>query len=854
MKNYLSEDFFDSTNQFLRKMRTTCLMLFLFASSLFAIEGNSQVAKVNIDFKNAPIIQVIREIENQTDYLFVFDKNEIDLTRRVDIVTENKPVTDVLSGLFNNTNVTFAVEGTNIVLMTKSSEAVQQKSISGKVTDSSGAPLPGVSIVKKGTTEGIITDFEGKYKLANVPSGTTLVFSFVGMKSQEIVVKGQDVINIEMVEETIGIEEVVAVGYGTQKKATLTGAVASIRSEEFMTTKNQNVQNMLTGKLPGVRVVQKTSEPGNFNNLFDIRGFGSPLIIVDGVPRGTGEFQRMDPNDVESISILKDASAAIYGVRSANGVVLVTTKSGQQGKAQIEYSMYYGLQFPAEVLVPVGAFDRMTLMNEKYMRNQSDPVLKYLDEDFEKLSNGETRSYNWYDTVIRDAAPQQQHNLTVSGGNNKVDYFLNFGYMSQDGFFRSGDMTYNRYNIRSNVKVQVTDRLNLSLRLNGSVDKRDRPQLDAWETFAALWRTPTTSSIYANDNPAYYQEIPNTRNAVALTNADLTGYKIDQMKIFQSSIEASYQIPHIEGLSAKALFSFDNTMQDNTDFRKKFSLYNYSGSLTYDPQTYNKIHYLQRYNGNSESRTWNVSLNYNKVFNKDHSVNGVAVYEEVYTKGSGVRASRELNMPLPYLDLGTSVQYASGGAPDEYARRGLVGRLNYDYKSKYFLVGSFRYDGSSRFLPDNQWDLFYDIEASWRISEENFIKNNFKFISNLKLRGTYGRLGDDGTNMWEFLGGYDYGTNGGISGNYPKAYYLGNEFVPALSSRATPNYNIGWLNIYSTNIGLDADLWDGLFGFVFEIYKRDRDGIYATRSATLPRNIRSFYAPGKPEWRPHQRF
>ncbi|MDR3260292.1 MAG: SusC/RagA family TonB-linked outer membrane protein, partial [Tannerella sp.] len=235
-----------------------------------------------------------------------------------------------------------------------------------------------------------------------------------------------------------------------------------------------------------------------------------------------------------------------------------------------------------------------------------------------------------------------------------------------------------------------------------------------------------------------------------------------------------------------------------------------------------------------ERRTGNVSLNFDRVFNTVHNLNAVLAYEETYNYGYNFRAERELKMPLPYLDLGTSVQYASGSPPSEYANRGLIGRLNYDYNRKYLFEGLFRYDGSSHFLPGKQWDLFYGLSAGWRISEESFIKDNLSFIENLKLRASYGRLGDDNSNLYEFLGGYNYPGDGATSGNYPRAYYLGTEFVPTLATRATPNYNITWYDISNINLAIDLDLWNGLLGVTADFFQRDRSGLYATRAAELP--------------------
>lgn len=278
--------------------------------------------------------------------------------------------------------------------------------VSGTVKDEKGEGIPGVNVLVKGTATGTTTDVNGKFSIQIGAPTDVLVFSFVGYAKQEVTVGSQTTINITLAEDNRNLDEVVVVGYGTQKKVTLTGAVVSVNSQEIVTTKNQNVQNMLTGKLPGLRVVQKSSEPGDFNsNQFDIRGFGNPLIVIDGVPRDN--ISRIDPNEIESISILKDAAAAIYGVRAANGVVLVTTKRGAGGRAKIEYSMYYGSQTALGLPKPVGAIERYTLMNEKSMHNVNSPTIRYSESDFAPYREGKLQSTDWYDLVMQKRAPQQ---------------------------------------------------------------------------------------------------------------------------------------------------------------------------------------------------------------------------------------------------------------------------------------------------------------------------------------------------------------------------------------------------------------------------------------------------------------
>lgn len=714
----------------------------------------------------------------------------------------------------------------------------QEVTIKGKVTENSGAGIPGVSIVIKGTVIGTITDGDGQYSISNVPENSVLRFSFVGMKTLEVAVENQTSISVTMVEDAIGIEEVIAVGYGTQKKATLSGAVSSIKSEDIVASKNQNVQNMLTGKLAGVRVVQKTSEPGVFNNQFDIRGFGSPLIVIDGVPRG--DIQRIDPNEIESISVLKDASAAVYGVRAANGVVLVTTKKGQRGAPKLSYSMYYGMQMPAEILKPVGAVDRMTLYNEKTMRSVSNPSLTFSDEEFQKFYDGTKTSTDWYDAVMRDYAPQQQHNMSMSGGADRIDYFVNLGYLNQDGFWSSGDLTYERFNMRSNINAKVSDRINFSLKLNGILDNRNAPNTDAWNIYKALWRTVPDEPIYANNTQPYYQKMSSDiDNVAAMINSDVSGFEKKDTKIFNSSMELSYDVPGIKGLVAKGLFSYDTRITDNSDYSNSYNEYRYDeATAAFTAITKNAPTSLNRSYGVSNRTLYQVSLNYTKTFAVKHNVDALLLLEGAKSKGDNIFASREFSIPLPYLFAGNAenqVGTANSDGISEYASNGFVGKLNYNYAGKYLLDLNFRYDGSSRFPENEQWGFFPGGSIGWRISEESFIKDNFSFVDNLKIRASYGKMGDDGALDYQYLSGYDYpNTSGYYQKNYPTGYKFDGLYTNALGFRAAPNPNITWYTVKTFDIGLDGDLWNGKLGFTVDYFNRERDGLLANRLISIP--------------------
>lgn len=720
----------------------------------------------------------------------------------------------------------------------------QNKNISGTVKDESGEAIIGANVKLVGGNAGTITDVDGKFKLA-VPSRGTLEVSFIGYTTKKVAITAATTYDVVLKEDSKVLDEVVVVGYGTQKKATLTGAISQIGNEELQLTKTQDTKNLLTGKIPGVRVTQNTSEPGEFGyGNFDIRGYGgSPLIVVDGVPRGN--FERLDPNEIESVSVLKDASAAVYGVRGGNGVILVTTKKGDAAaKPKIEYSMYYGLQTPAEVLKPVGAVERMTLYNEKSMRSLTDPRLTYDDAAFEPYLNGTAFSTDWYDAVIDGSAPQQQHNISVSGGTNRVNYFLNFGYMDQKGFLKANSLDYNRYNFRANISTEVAKGLKVSAKIGATIDERERPYTGTWEIFKFLWRSRPDETIYANNNPAYLSK-PSTDilNPVGAMDSAISGYRKNRNKILSSTFEAEWALPWVKGLKVKGLFSYDNTINDNEEWKLAYDEYTYNAANdSYANSTRLSPTNLARYYGNGWTRLWQASISYDNTFGKHH-VGALLLLEESYSKGDNISANRNFTIPLPYLfagDATNQVGTANAGGLYDNATRGLVGRLNYDYAGKYIAEFSFRNDGSSKFHKDHRWGFFPSASLGWRISEESFIKDNWEFMDNLKLRASYGEMGDDSAVAYQWISGYDYpNTSGAVYNNYSKGYIFGGSVLNSLAFRSVANTNITWYTLKTLNVGIDADMWNGLLGFTFEIFKRDREGLLASRNSTVPGNFGS---------------
>jgi TonB-linked SusC/RagA family outer membrane protein len=799
MKNYLSGDSFDSTKQLLRKMKATFLFLILFTSSLLATNADSQVAKVNISsLNNATVIQVLRTIESQTDYLFVYDKNEIDLTRPVQIEAGTRPVEDILSDMFSNTNVVYAMKGNNIMLMEKSANQAQQQSqqkkvISGLVTDPSGSPLPGVTVAVKGTTLGTITNAEGNYFLTDVPANGTLVFSFVGMKTQEIPVAGKTSINAVMTEETIGLEEVVAIGYGVQRKEAVTGSVVSVQSETLRAVPSSNISQALQGRMPGVEMSQTSTKPGATMQI-RIRGTRSlnadnnPLIVLDGIPFA-GSIGDINPNDIKSVDVLKDASAtAIYGSRGANGVILVTTFKGKlEQKAQVSYDGYYGVK---------SVFAKYPMM--------SGPEFVALRQAAGKYSNGldESNDVNtdWQDLMYRKGFVNT-HNISVSGGTKTGNYNFGIGYYKDQAVLP--EQNYERFSIRGTLDQNIGQYVKVGFTTNNNFSINNGNNLGIYNVLSA---TPIS-------NP--YNEDGSWKRVIHMAQDDQWVYSreiienlgdkwIDQTKAFGSynTIYGEVKIPWIEGLKYRA--------NVGANFRtSNGGSYTGEGVFAVNEKTVSTASI-----SNSLTTNWAIEnlLTYDRTFAEKHQVNVVALYsaEETRYNSSYISAKDIPSDAFQFYNLGRAAGEITIN-PDYqgYQVSGLMsymGRVMYSYDNRYMLSATLRSDASSRLAKGHQWHTYPAISAGWNIKNESFM-SNVTPIEMLKLRMGYGQTSNQAVSPYSTLGllstrPYNFGSD------YSIGYYVSQ----------LPNENLGWEYSVTYNYGVDFSLLKNRLSGTVEYY------------------------------------
>lgn len=739
------------------------------------------------------------------------------------------------------------------MLLLAVSSFAQNRKVSGVVTDAANLPVIGATVlVQNNPAIGTTTGASGEYTI-EVPAGSTLLFSFIGYVSQEQPVGSRSTINVTLLEDQTQIDDVVVVGYGVQKRGSITGAVAAVRGSEMIQTKNENPQNMLAGRVPGVRVWQRSAEPGTYSANFDIRGMGAPLVIIDGVPRTMEDFQRMNAQDIEDVSVLKDAAAAIYGMRAGNGVVLVTTKKGREGSAQVSYNGSFTFQKPSGLPVLAGAVDAMTIYNEGKMHNINGGNPVFTQEQIDAYRNGTRQAADWTGLVFSDFSPQTQHDVSISGGSEKVKYYVGLGYFFQEGFFRSGDLNYNKFNLRSNVSAKVTKGVTFDLNISGFADERHTPYTSSVDLIRNYWKQGTLFAAYADPEQTMlnYDGLDLQQNTIAMMTSDISGYKKYRQKQFQSSASVTVDLgaytDALQGLSLKGMVSYDYRMDNNEAYRKSYNLYAAKNDGTYDVRPFDESYpsRLRREFYDKQQTLGQILVNYNRTFNSVHDVNAVVGWEVQKRLGDNFYAQRDLAYSSPYLMAGVEegqIGNMQNGSGDIY-EQGLAsffGRVNYSYDNRYLVEAQFRYDGNSKFMPNHQWGFFPSVSLGWRISEEPFFKDSgaADVINQLKLRASYGEMGDESGSFTDWMTGYTY-PGGGTSDNgwyngYAPGFVFDGVFNYGASPLAIPNPNITWYTLRTFNVGFDFEAWDGKLGVAFDYFSRKRTGLMERRGGDMP--------------------
>lgn len=709
----------------------------------------------------------------------------------------------------------------------------QNLSIKGVVKDASGEPLIGVNVLLKGGTTGAITDMDGAFYLNVNGDKSVLVFSFIGFETKEVPVKGRTFLAVTLKEDNTQLEEVVVVGYGTQKRQEITGSVASVSRKEIMTVSTANITSALQGKIPGLNIKQNTGEPGTYDNSFNIRGLGAPMVIVDGIPRDN--FDRIDPNEIESVSVLKDATAAVYGVRAANGVILVTTRKGGKGRTEISLNASYGVQGITKYPKSVDAYGYMELYNEA-MANRGETTPTYSPDLI--TSGSPYANVNWYDEIIRKNVPQYQVNLTASGGTDRIQFFNSIGYYSEEGLWKSKSLDYERFNLRSNITAQITDQLTAEFQIGGFIDTKNAPPYDPGDILKSIGAQVPIYEIYANGNTDYLgKQYNDDNNALIKSSNEYAGYRKTSNTQLQVTASLRWDIPYVKGLWAKALVAYDPKFYKSKLLSKQYRTYEYNKVTdTYSVANTSAMSSVTEWRSDTATPTTQLSLNYENKFSNKHNVKALLLFETRKWQTSELSGNRNTLMDAVDQIYAGLIDDARGinGSSDRNANVGLVGRFDYDFLSKYLVQASFRYDGSSKFY-NKKWGFFPSLSLGWRISEESFIKDNLPFIDNLKVRGSIGRMGDDNVEPYLWMMAFNY--PGGDS------YVLGDgSLVPGVGVPQIPNVNATWYTSTTKNIGVDLSLWNAGLTVEFDLFRRDRDGLLANRIVTVPGTFGATFA------------
>lgn len=726
--------------------------------------------------------------------------------------------------------------------------------ITGTVIDRTGEAVIGANIVEKHlTTNGTITDVDGKFTMEISPEAT-LIVSYIGYVTQEIAVENRTQVQIILQEDLQALDEVVVVGYGTQSKRNVTGAISSIKSEAIVRSNATMLSHALAGKIQGVSTRATDARPGRSTNL-QIRNMGSPLFVIDGIPYGgstglasTGSpvfggqtsFNALSIEDVESISILKDASASVYGLRASNGVVLVTTKKGRRDeRIQVNVNGYYGWQNFTRFPTPANAGQYVRGIVESEQNQGRNPASIYTPEELALWESGtdpEHKWYNWYDITMRPNVPQYYLNANIAGGTQKTNYYISLSHTDQQSVVKENK--WNKTNLQANIETRLVDGLTIGTQITGVLDNTYNIGVPGWDKYGrpmnSTMRMWPIEAPYANDNPAYLNNTHVLDHNSALYYRNLAGYADWFQKNANVNLYAQYDFKF--GLSAKATYSYnyEHISYDSKSYRVNSYSYN-RATGTYEQQA-NVITQWAGFEERNVTSTYaQLHLNYKKAFG-GHQVEATLAaerssYENLYYMATVNPSSNYISL-VPFSELsGLTNQW------DYEARAGYIGRLNYNYRDRYLLELLGRYDGSYLYVPEKRWGFFPGVTLGWRFSDEAFFHNIQPIVNDAKLRLSWGQTGSEsGVSMFGYLPGYNFGQGGSV---------INGTYVTGIRNRGLPVTNLTWITNTSTDIGIDLFFLKRRLSFTADLFRRKRTGIPAARYDVVLPNEAGYSLPNE---------
>ncbi len=871
-KNRCSDGLWPLFYQNLRKMKLTVILLFLSVLSGIAADTYSQTTRLTLKYENVRVEELLGLIEDQSEYRFFYNE-EVNLEERISVDISDETIFNILDKIFTDKDISYEIIGRQIILSNHSAGQAQQKKVTGKVTDTSGAPLPGVTAVVKGTTIGTVTDFDGNYSLQNVPADATLVFSFVGMKPREISVAGKQTIDVVMEIEAIGIEEVVAVGYGVQKKSDVTGALVSVSSEKLASRPVTNVFEALQGRAAGVDITSN-ERPGELGSIH-IRGVRSliddnpPLYVVDGVPiMSKSSIETLNTRDIESVDILKDASAtAIYGSRGANGVIIVTTKKGKEGRLDLNYSGTFTMSNIVDKSPAMSASDYITWRRWAYYNSNpieldpehgfvrgDEPTYDYdkkifggagMDETaYNNIMSGWVNNSTWDGSKVVDTdwtdfvtqtALTQDHTISASGGTKNMNAYVSFGYLNNKGTQKGQE--YERYTSKVSVDITPKEWIRLGGSINGSWSVQEY----------GFSRTGQSSS----SGPNYIYDAAKAIGRFALPydeNGDIIDrpgnmggngsvYTVidewnksqDQRQIarilgsFYASVDFGKIHSALDGLTFKLNFG-----PDYRNYRQGIYIDNSSAVRLGSAGSYAKL-------SNRRDLSWTLDeqLDYTRTFDK-HKISTTLLHTSSSwnTEESAMSANNISKESFKWNAMGsvditaTESDASMSSGLTERALESYMARVNYAFNERYLLTVTGRWDGASQLSDGHKWDFFPSVSMAWRIEQEDFMKS-VSAINQLKVRFGVGTTGNSAVKPYDTLGGIasfyvPFGTGGGNTLGYTtnEPYY-----TKPKNFNKMANKGLGWEKTTQYNLGVDYSLFDNRVYGALDLYKSNTDDL-----------------------------
>ena len=705
--------------------------------------------------------------------------------------------------------------------------AAQDSTLRGTVKDMAGTPLIGVNVIQKGTTNGTVTDVDGSFSI-KVPAKAAVVFTYIGFSAQEVVWDGASAMNVVMQEDTELLDEVIVVGYGVQRKVSNTASVSSVNGEDLTSSPVANINNSIVGRVPGILSFQNSGEPGSDAASLRIRGIGTTgnanaLLVIDGIPQNYNSLSKLNSDEIESISILKDAAAvAPYGIGGANGVILVTTKRGIEGKIGINYNGYYGVQQPTALPKFLDAYGYASKLNEANLNIGNKQT--FTDEELLKFKNGTDPDHypntDWVNEIVNFQAPITKHSLSFSGGTEKIKFHSNLGYLYQEGII--SQINYNRFSLLLNVDANVTKTTKISFDLNAGKETKSNPgNASGSGLFTDITEVPPIYPIrFSNGLPAHNM----------LPSITESGYGKNTDNNLNIRLLAEQKIPFIPGLIIKGVFGYNTKYSFDKTWRLPYTFYKLSANNEYVPQPSGPIKpsLSEGFNQNIHMIT-QFFVTYQKKL-KNQEINFLGVYEGKSTNYNDLNASRvNYELFVDELSLGSSDKnnFDNSGNSSKSAQMGWVYRLDYSLFDKYLLQLSGRYDGHYYFAPEKRFAFFPSLAIGWRISEEKFIKNNYPWINNLKIRGSYGLSGNLAGSAFQYLTAYET-RNSYVFGGINPYQVLG------IYESVQANPDITWEKAKKGNIGIDALLLNGKIDVTFDLFTEKRSDMLINPATIVP--------------------